>query len=243
MKPQIKKRGRKPKGGQITKNNISNLKKEPECKQNIILHLKINTKHNTIPAIDPYSYYSKKSDIKNISDTKFKPEEEDESNLSIDDKLKSLQLSLHNNNITKRSACFWCTYTFTSTAIYIPKNSINNKYNVYGCFCSPQCAAAYLFNEIIEESIKLNRYSMLNFLYTPIFNYKHNIIPAPNPHYLLNKFYGNMTIKEYRELIKANENHILLINKPISKVFPELHNEHTTKPDNNYKKYHNGLET
>ena len=54
---------------------------------------------------------------------------------------------------------------------------------------------------------------MLNSLYTPSFNYKHNIIPAPNPHYLLNKFYGNMTIKEYRELIKANKQHILLINK------------------------------
>ena len=33
-------------------------------------------------------------------------------------------------------------------------------------------------------------------------NYTKNIKPAPNPHYTLEKFYGNLSIQEYRRLLK-----------------------------------------
>jgi hypothetical protein len=60
-------------------------------------------------------------------------------------KLKVLEHNLHVNNISdKKSACFWCTYEFDNPPIYIPKHYIKNTYNVYGCFCSPECATAFL---------------------------------------------------------------------------------------------------
>lgn len=140
-------------------------------------------------------------------------------------KLRLLQTRLINNNVSdKKSDCFWCTYSFSSPPIFIPQQQINNNYRVYGCFCSPECAVAYLCNENIDSSTKWERYSLLNSVYTGIYNYTKNIKPAPDPHYLLDKFYGNMNIEEYRQLC-TNNKLLLVVNKPITRVLPELHEE------------------
>ena len=69
-------------------------------------------------------------------------------------KLENLSQNLRTNNISdKCSACFWCTYEFDNPAIYIPKQYNNGMLEVYGCFCSPECACAYLKNEDIDNSI------------------------------------------------------------------------------------------
>ena len=52
-------------------------------------------------------------------------------------------------------------------------------------------------------------------------NYKKNIKPAPDPHYLLDKFFGNLTIQEYRKLLKT-EHLLLVVDKPMTRVLPEL---------------------
>lgn len=140
-------------------------------------------------------------------------------------KLRILQTRLIYNNVSdKKSDCFWCTYGFNNPPIFIPKQQINNNYKVYGCFCSPECAVAYLCNENIDSSTKWERYSLLNSIYTGIYDYTKNIKPAPDPHYLLDKFYGNMTIDEYRKLC-TNNKLLLVVDKPITRVLPELHEE------------------
>jgi len=227
-----KKRGRKPKGGKIiTSPNISIKDIIPEL-QNIILHLKVRT--SKLYNQPDYGYGT----IKPVREYK-EIEIQNKPNLSIPEKLKDLKLKLHSNNIITQSSCFWCTYNFKSTTIYIPKNIIENKYNVYGSFCSPQCAAAFLFNELIDMSIKHERYQLLNYIYTKIYNYDNPIIPSPDPHYMLNTYYGNLTMNEYQALISKNDKNITIINKPISKVFPELHDETNVYPENDYKKYYN----
>lgn len=141
------------------------------------------------------------------------------------DKLKDLQHKLHSNMITdKKSNCFWCTYNFDNPPVYIPKLFINNTFEVYGCFCSPECAVAYLCNEQIDTSIKWERYSMLNNIYSKIFNYTKNIKPAPNPHYILDKYYGNLSIEEYRSIL-TNDSILLVLDKPLTRVLPELHED------------------
>ena len=140
-------------------------------------------------------------------------------------KLKDLENSLRNNNINnKKSACFYCTGDFDNPPIYIPKHYINNSYHVYGCFCSPECATGYLMKEQIDSSIKYERYYLLNNIYSKIYNYEKSIKPAPDPYYTLNKFFGNLTIEEYRNLIKTNRLYIL-IDKPITRSLPELHED------------------
>ena len=42
--------------------------------------------------------------------------------------------------------------------------------------------------------------------------------------YTLNKFCGNLTIKEYRELLH-NENLLLVVDKPLTRILPELHED------------------
>jgi len=140
-------------------------------------------------------------------------------------KLKQLEHNLHINNVNnKKSACFWCTCDFDNPPIYVPKHYINGTYHVYGCFCSPECGVAHLMNEPIDSSAKFERYHLLNHIYSKIYDYKKNIKPAPNPYYMLEKFYGNLSIQEYRSLLR-NERLFLIVDKPLTRILPELHED------------------
>ena len=157
-------------------------------------------------------------------------------NKVIYQKLIELEYRLHHNNINKKSNCFWCTYEFDNPVIYIPNCIKNDSYYVYGNFCSPECACSYLFNQHIDDSIKFERYQLLNYMYCSVYDYKKNIKLAPNPYYTLEKYMGNLTIQEYRKLLQ-NERLLILIDKPLTKIFPELHednNEYDVGLNNKY---------
>ena len=69
--------------------------------------------------------------------------------------------------------------------------------------------------------MKYERYQLLNYVYGKIYDYKKDIKPAPNPHYTLEKYYGNLTIQEYRQTLEYDRL-ILIIDKPLTKIYPEL---------------------
>lgn len=140
-------------------------------------------------------------------------------------KLKQLEHNLHVNNVNnKKSACFWDSCDFDNPPVYIPKHFMNGTYHVYGCFCSPECGVAYLMNENIDSSTKFERYHLFNHIYSKIYDYKKNIKPSPNPHYMLEKFYGNLSIQEYRSLLR-NERLFIIVDKPLTRILPELHDD------------------
>ena len=144
-------------------------------------------------------------------------------NNDISKKIKILEHNLHINNVdNKKSACFWDTCEFDNTPVSIPKHFINNTYHVYGCFCSPECAVAFLMKENIDSSFKFERLQLLNHIYSKSYNYTKNIKPAPNPHYTLDKYYGNLNIQEYRCLL-GFERLFLVVDKPLTHIMPELH--------------------
>jgi hypothetical protein len=146
-------------------------------------------------------------------------------NKEIHRKIRVLENNLHHNNIpNKRCCCFWDTCEFDNPPVYLIKCIINGVYSVYGCFCSTECACAYLFEEKIDSSVKFERYQLLNNTYGKIYGYTKNVRPAPNPYYMLNKFYGNLTIQEYRTLL-SNDRLFLVLDKPVTKIFPELHED------------------
>ena len=166
-----------------------------------------------------------RNDINAILDTKKEYEGESGDSKHLWNKLKELTYQLHTNSISdKKSACFWCTCDFDNPMILIPKFELNKIYHCYGCFCSPECATAYLFEEPIDTSTRFERYHLLNHIYCKIYNYEKNIKPAPNPYYTLDKYYGNLTIQEYRKLLK-NERLLLIVDKPLSRILPELHED------------------
>jgi hypothetical protein len=154
------------------------------------------------------------------------PEDNTVNNKELLTKLKHLKVQLYTNSLQqeKKSACFWCTYDFDNVACLIPKHEMDGNISGYGSFCRPECAVAYLMKEDIDDSAKFERYNLLNQTYSKVYGCKKNIKPAPDPHYLLDKFYGNMTIQEYRKLLKT-EHLLLVVDKPFTRTLPELHEE------------------
>ena len=86
--------------------------------------------------------------------------------------------------------------------------------------------------ESIDSSTKFERYHLLNHIYAKIYNYTKNIKPAPNPYYMLDKYYGNLSIQEYRALL-SNERLFLIVDKPLTRVMPELHQDNEDHIINN----------
>lgn len=180
------------------------------------------------------TYYNETNSIKTIKNTtsSFNDyDDDDDCNTNKDatkeiwKKLKQLEHNLHINNVNnKKSACFWDSCDFDNPPVYIPKHFINGTYHVYGCFCSPECGVAYLMNENIDSSTKFERYHLFNHIYSKIYDYKKNIKPSPNPHYMLEKFYGNLSIQEYRSLLR-NERLFIIVDKPLTRILPELHDD------------------
>jgi len=186
----------------------------------------------------PFSYYPDESSIDNklaytdvickkCNQTGSSPIEEDSSLLlkDIHQKLKKLRTTFYKNTLSdKKSACFWCTYDFDNEPCYIPKYEIGDTTAGYGCFCRPECAVGFLMNESINDSTKFERYQILNHIYSKVYGFKKNIKPAPSPYYLLDKFYGTLSIQEYRKLLKT-EHMLLVLDKPLTRILPELHDD------------------
>jgi len=253
--PVAKKRGRKPKGGKIIQQNIHAIEKKEEKPNIILhlkCHLKdLNAPENEVDNnLESFCFTTSKNELtydviykaeiidnelyqsqhshEHISENVFSPESLVENkcdNKEIWKKMKILEKSLHLNNLTdKKSACFWCSYDFDNMPIHIPKFFMKNSYHVYGCFCSPECAVAHLMSENIDSSTKFERYHLLNHIYSKIYDYRKSIKPAPDPHYMLERYYGNLTIQEYRALLKT-ERLFLVVDKPLTRVLPELHED------------------
>jgi hypothetical protein len=259
---EVKKRGRKPKGGKLIAkdNTVTNSVPVPT---NVILHLKCSLKdienegnsiigdplnyNSTVPptikaydhttdnnffelnnqsTINENNAYKENTDKVEKKITEIKETSQEDVNIKdINYKLKQLKLSLYKNQMDeKKSACFWCTYDFDNQTCYIPRYENNGDICGYGSFCRPECAVAYLMKENIDDSTKFERYHLLNSVYCKIYEYKNNVKPSPNPHYLLDKFYGNLNIQEYRKLLNS-ERMLMIIDSPLTRILPELHED------------------
>ena len=243
-------RGRKPKGGKIIANKT--IIDNNHTIENIIVQLKCNTTDianssntNTNSNITYYDFNDNgiyntlhnntiindtvnkdliNSNITTIEENNNNNDKTNEPN-NINSKIKYLHKKLNNNTCpSSKSACFWCSYDFDNSPIYIPKYILNNYYYVYGNFCSLECSIAYLFKENLNSAVVQERYNLFCSIYS---NYKniHTIKPAPCPYYTLNKYCGNLTISEYRKLFDNNR-FLLVIDKPITHEMPELHEEY-----------------
>tara|TARA_Y100001958_G_C21245945_1_gene575995 strand:- start:990 stop:1970 length:981 start_codon:yes stop_codon:yes gene_type:complete len=249
-----KKRGRKPKGGKIItnsleKNTVSNheiniimhlkcnsgdIKQKSTFFSNVKPHQDSNTKLSFFPISSSKTPEPENNETisgSNITTPNTSPDispttsNGGDNKGEIHKKIRELAISLHSNNISnKKSACFWCSYDFENPPIYIPKYKLNDSYHCYGCFCSPECATSYLFKEPINTSLMFKRYNLLNFIYGKIYNHTKSFKPAPDPYYTLEKYYGTLTIEEYRKL-NDNKQLLFIVDKPLTRVLPELHED------------------
>ncbi len=231
----VKKRGRKPRGGKIVL--APTVTSQPQdVKPNVILNLKcpisaLDDNLDTGPQPAVGGDWSVVSDF-NVNTSQNTSENQNlnthktqTTTTQVMKKMANLQQMLHlNNTCTHKSACFWCTCEFDNQPIYIPKFYFKDSYHVYGNFCAPECAVGYLMKENIDSSVKFERYHLLNLIYKPVYNYVKNIKPAPSPHYTLNKFCGNLSPEEYRSLFQQDRMY-LVVDKPLTRIMPELHED------------------
>jgi hypothetical protein len=114
-------------------------------------------------------------------------------------------------------ACLWCTECFNNTPYGIPIKCTNDKYQLYGNFCSPECAAAYNFDNFSKEDNVWEYYSLLNHVY----GNDREIKVAP-PRLALKKFGGKLSINEFRECNSNYTKTYEVTEPPFIPVIPTL---------------------
>ena len=127
------------------------------------------------------------------------------------------------------TACFWCCHSFNSQPVAIPSHILDEIWHMYGNFCSPECATAYLFKERIDAHVQWERFALLNSIYcddakveagSPV-----GIRPAP-PREVLRMFGGSMDISEYRALVHEKRLRVDVLTPPMVSIIQTM----DTKP-------------
>lgn len=103
---------------------------------------------------------------------------------------------------TSDSACFWCCHTFTNRPVVLPIRDTGEYLQVTGNFCSPECAVSYLFDMRQDSHTRWEQLALLYRVYGEACNGKIHPAPARN---VLKLFGGNLSIQEYRQLIRSHK--------------------------------------
>jgi hypothetical protein len=100
-------------------------------------------------------------------------------------------------------ACFWCAHGFKGQPCVIPEREEKGVYRVYGNFCSPSCAMAYILQESLDSHVRWERVSLLHRIYSRAYE-TGRIFPAPLRD-CLKLFGGPMTIEQFRDVISQGK--------------------------------------
>jgi hypothetical protein len=119
-------------------------------------------------------------------------------------------------------ACFWDAHPFRGRPCVIPVVIEEDIWRVYGNFCCPECAAAYLFHERLDSHVKWERYALLNRLYAdgadPV-----RLAPART---VLRLFGGSMDVVDYRAALAEKRMRVDVMTPPMISIIQVM----DTKP-------------
>jgi hypothetical protein len=118
--------------------------------------------------------------------------------------------------------CMWCRYPFENTPWAIPyRLTYDNKFEVFGNFCSPNCSAAYIFDRFDDDEM-WDRYALLNMLYQKVYDLPGAIVKSAPDILFLKKLGGILTIEEYREISNnINKNYYVKM-PPMVSIIPSV---------------------
>lgn len=120
-------------------------------------------------------------------------------------------------------SCFWCTHEFEGMPCVIPEREVAGIYTVYGNFCCPECAVAYLLSEGLDPHVRWERMALLHRIYDSHGNGR--IFPAP-PRESLKIFGGPMSIDVYRITMREKKVRVDLHMPPMVSILGSI----DTKP-------------
>lgn len=96
-------------------------------------------------------------------------------------------------------ACFWCAHTFENQPCILPEREVGGVFIVYGNFCCPECALAYVLHETIDPHVRWERIALLHRIYDR--EGAGRMFPAP-PRDVLKLFGGALSIESFRATIR-----------------------------------------
>lgn len=99
-------------------------------------------------------------------------------------------------------SCFWCCHSFKGRPVVLPIRDEGEYLQVYGNYCSPECAMAYLFDMRQDSHTRWEQLALLNRVYGE--HVGGVVKPAP-PRSVLTMFGGPMSIEEYRGVITSRK--------------------------------------
>ena len=117
----------------------------------------------------------------------------------------------------------------------IPCEEKNSKFKVFGVFCSPECAAAYIFDNYQNDDL-WEKYSLLNYMYSKLYNEDNFKIKPAAPRQCLKIFGGTLNIKHFREYNTNFKKNFKVIVPPLISIIPQqeysfLNKNYSTKTD------------
>ena len=124
-------------------------------------------------------------------DTSIQPFENENENVKV------------NTNEHKCSKVCWnCCHEFNDLIFGVPLKYFGGIFYIYGYFCSLECGARYVFDNLKEYDFN-EIMSLINLFNNKIYNKTDNIIIPPN-RLVLELFGGDQSIEEYRKNNTSN---------------------------------------
>ena len=141
---------------------------------------------------------------------------------------------LNNDNWIQKTdiACFWCCHQFDYTPWGIPQKYENNRFKLFGIFCTPNCALSYLINNESNNNKRWEMISLLNLLYYKVYNSFDDLVPAPDK-IILKLFGGPFCIEEFRAFTLSNDKNYNICLPPSYIIIPTLEESNKNFLQNN----------
>jgi hypothetical protein len=244
------KRGRKPKFVYSTQDLTQIQQTSLSDDENIIVRLNIvedlnKLDDNKINDEHPYAYnrdeYCNLSNISDINEQFINNTENIENEIQVNEtdlKIVNLLKDFEEKNKVNEwpsntsICCYWCCHKFDNAPFGIPVNFTNNNFDVFGCFCSLECASAYNFKMHDNIDEMWERYNLINLLYRKL-NLGKIVKPAPDK-LSLKIFGGYLDIMEFRKYFKSCK--LINVNfPPMSSLTQQIEEINDYELNNDYK--------
>lgn len=135
--------------------------------------------------------------------------------------MNQFNIANNNNNWPKKTDihCWWCCHSFNTVPVAIPTKYCNDSFTVYGCFCSYNCAMAYIFNTYNLNTWE--QYSLLKLMYYKTTNLNTDIKCAPKKE-ILTKFGGTVDINSFRKSFTLYNLSYRYITPPMTSIISHI---------------------
>jgi thiol-disulfide isomerase/thioredoxin len=117
--------------------------------------------------------------------------------------------------------CLWCCHQFNNNPWGIPFKFVNDKFQLFGNFCTPNCTLAYILQNYKEDDYLWEKIALLNLLLYKVSGQYKTIKPAFDK-MALKMFGGTLEIDEYRSIIMDNEKSYSIEFPPCNTIIPML---------------------